>query len=124
MGLQIQNKALHESRLNNTMLSSSRSTRTRKNIKASSGNVQINFGNDININDADDDEDYNMNDDKELLDEDDEDDDQIFEKITEPLDMTDDDEDDDINNNKNNKNNKNNNDDMIGSDEDEDIDMK
>ena len=36
--LNVLNKSLHESRLNNTMLSSSRSTRTRKNIKSSAGN--------------------------------------------------------------------------------------
>eukprot|EP00483_Globobulimina_turgida_P013457 UN13481 len=46
--IQIQNKAIHESRLSNTMSSSSRRTRTRI-VKPSTGNVNLNFGNDINL---------------------------------------------------------------------------
>lgn len=84
--LNVLNKSLHESRLNNTMLSSSRSTRTRKNIKSSVSNINdIKFGgNDMmNMDESDeDDEDYNMNDDKEMLDEDENEDDAHYDKIT------------------------------------------
>merc|ERR1712151_53617 len=67
--IKIEGKALHESRLNNTMLSSSRSTRTRKNIKPSSVSndaLLSNFGGGQGMNEDDDeeDEDYNMNEDR------------------------------------------------------------
>jgi len=84
--LNVLNKTLHESRLNNTMLSSSRSTRTRKNIKSSSSNNNDMIMNNLNIGNIDDsdedDEDYNMNDDKEMLHEDEQDDDKHYDKIT------------------------------------------
>jgi len=85
----VEGKTLHEARLNNTMLSNSRSTRTRKNIKASTGAVtDVNFGG-INLDDDDeDDEDYNMNDDKRMLDEDD-DHDAAFDAITEKMTLSD-----------------------------------
>lgn len=81
----VEGRQMHEARLNNTMLSNSRSTRTRKNIKASTGAVDnVNFGG-INLDDDDaDDEDYNMNDDKRMLDEDDDHDAQ-FDDITEKM---------------------------------------
>merc|ERR1712228_1137216 len=89
--IKIEGKALHESRLNNTMLSSSRSTRTRKNIKPSSVSndaLMSNFGGGQGMNDDDEeDEDYRMEDDKNYLDEDDEKDDEHYEKITEPMDV-------------------------------------
>eukprot|EP01084_Bolivina_argentea_P043916 80876_1 len=107
--IQIQNKALHQSRLNNTMAASSRSTRTRKNIKASTGNVNIQGFDMNNDEDDEDDEDYNMNDDEQMLEED-EHMDEDYTNITETMDLSDHDD---------NHNQKSN--DMIDSDEDDDV---
>jgi len=87
--IHVEGKQMHEARLNNTMLSNSRSTRTRKNIKASSGNLEaVNFGG-FNLDDDDeDDDDYNMDDDKRMLDED-EDHDAQFDQITEKMTLSD-----------------------------------
>lgn len=106
--LHIIDRSIHESRLNNTMLSSSRSTRTRKNIKSSNTNsndlkqiMRMNIDNDNNnLDDEDeDDEDYNMDDDQQMLDEDDQNDDAHFDKITvkDNDEMIDSDQDDDLN---------------------------
>merc|ERR1712129_640144 len=88
--IKLKDKASHESRLNNTMSTSSRSTRTRKNIKPStlSNDALANQMN-IGMNDEDDaeDEDYNMNEDKNYLQEDDENDDEQYEKITTRMDI-------------------------------------
>merc|ERR1712154_380229 len=84
-------KSFHESRLNNTMLSSSRSTRTRKNIKPSSMSndalvTQFGAGN-VNADDDAEDEDYDMNEDKNYLEEDDMNDDEQYDKITTRMDI-------------------------------------
>ena len=130
--IKIQDKSLHESRLNNTMLSSSRSTRTRKNIKASNVSndaLMSNFGQGMNDDDDEEDEDYNMNDDRRYLDEDDKEDDEQYAKLTEPMDIeVHDEEDDDLRKRKKRKKKKskkskeeNDDDVMIGSDQDEDM---
>merc|ERR1712228_748605 len=86
--IKIQDKALHESRLNNTMLSSSRSTRTRKNIKPSNVSndaLMSNFGG--GDDDDEEDDDYDMNEDINYLNEDDAEDDDHYDKITTPMDL-------------------------------------
>merc|ERR1712154_25625 len=114
-----------ESRLNNTMLSSSRSTRTRKNIKPSNVSndaLMQNFGggNGMNDDDDEDDEDYNMNEDKNYLDEDDQEDDEHYDKITTPI--TEMDVDTSERKKKKKKRKKSGDDDMmIASDQDEDM---
>merc|ERR1712087_599271 len=88
--IKIEGQSLHESRLNNTMLSSSRSTRTGKNIKPSSMSndalVSQFGGGNVDEDDAED-EDYDMNEDKNYLEEDDENDDEQYEKITTRMDI-------------------------------------
>mmetsp|Transcript_42031 Transcript_42031/g.69220 ORF Transcript_42031/g.69220 Transcript_42031/m.69220 type:complete len:593 (+) Transcript_42031:67-1845(+) len=81
----IVDKSVHESRLSSSMLSSSRSTRTRKNIRASNANADIQLpGGATALDDEDeDDEDYDMDADKDMLEEDDEADDTHFENIVE-----------------------------------------
>jgi len=71
----------HEARLNNAMQSSSRSTRTRKNIKPAAGSSVGAMDDD----EDEDDDDYNMDDDAAMLDED-EDHDADYEQITENMD--------------------------------------
>jgi len=126
-------RALHEARLNNTMLSSSRSTRTRKNIKASAGGADITFAaKGVNLDDDDeDDDDYNMDDDAAMLVED-EDHDAQFEQITEKMLMSDGPEDDDLDERRRKKKRKKErqrkeqqeDDGMIASDEDIDMNPK
>ena len=128
----IGDRKTHEARLNNTMLSSSRSTRTRKNIKASSGGADISFAaKGVNLDDDDeDDDDYNMEEDAAMLVED-EDHDAQFEEITEKMTMSSGPEDDDEDRRRKKKRKKERHrkksveqqdDGMIASDED--IDMK
>jgi len=126
----IGDRKLHEARLNNTMLSSSRSTRTRKNIKASAGGADISFAaKGVNLDDDDeDDDDYNMEDDAAMLEED-VDHDAKFEEITEKMTMSSGPEDDDVDERKRRKKKKERQrkekvqeDAMIASDED--IDMQ
>ena len=119
--LQILNRSLHESRLNNTMLSSSRSTRTRKNIKSSNNNADIVIPNAGHDDDDEDDEDYNMDDDQDMLDEDDEEDDHHFDKITEPMDISDNDSPKKHEKKKKRRKSEASNNDMISDDEDDDL---
>merc|ERR1712228_915887 len=106
--IKIQDKALHESRLNNTMLSSSRSTRTRKNIKPSNVSndaLMSNFGGGQG-------------------DDDDEEDDDYYDKITTPMDIESEHNEEKNKKRKKKKKKKKNDDDddmMIGSDQDEDM---
>merc|ERR1712228_294829 len=125
--IKIQDKALHESRLNNTMLSSSRSTRTRKNIKPSNVSndaLMSNFGGGQGDDDDEEDDDYDMNEDINYLNEDDAEDDDHYDKITTPMDIESEHNEEKNKKRKKKKKKKKNDDDddmMIGSDQDEDM---
>merc|ERR550539_2070786 len=81
----ISDHSLHQARMNNKMSSSSRSTRTRKNIKASTGDVSF-AAKGVDL-EGDDDDDYNMEEDANMLVED-EDHDAQFDEITEKMTMS------------------------------------
>merc|ERR1712228_546301 len=126
--IKIQDKALHESRLNNTMLSSSRSTRTRKNIKPSNVSndaLMSNFGGGQGDDDDEEDDDYDMNEDINYLNEDDAEDDDHYDKITTPMDIESEHSEEKNKKRKKKKKKKKNDDDdddmMIESDQDEDM---